>query len=168
MFALLGELAEFLASVWGTKKFGGTNWGAGGALLGTLVGGLVGTFAIPVPVLGSLIGACAGAALGAWGFELWAGQKMKLSLKSAAGAGIGRLSGTVAKLAAGVLIWVVAAVAAFGREDANQNPARKGAGKLVRHIPQPTEQTVPCPCVRGSDCASALAGGVLIGAVAVP
>ncbi|MBN2446068.1 MAG: DUF456 domain-containing protein [Phycisphaerae bacterium] len=113
VLALLGEIAEFIAGVWGTKQFGGTNWGAGGALVGTLIGGLVGTFAIPVPVLGSLIGACAGAALGAWGFELSAGQKMKPSLKSAAGAGIGRLSGTVAKLAAGVLIWVIAAVAAF-------------------------------------------------------
>ena len=111
--ALLGEILEFVAGVLGTKTFGGTNWGAVGALLGTLVGGIAAIPLIPIPVLGSLIGACLGAAVGAWALELYAGQKLEPSLKSAAGAGLGRLTGTVTKLVCGVAIWIIAAVAAF-------------------------------------------------------
>ena len=111
--ALLGEIVEFFAGVAGSKSVGGTRRGAIGALLGALVGGIVGTVAIPIPVLGSVLGACLGAALGAWGFELTGGKSMRFSLKAGAGAGVGRLLGTVAKLALGVAIWLIVAVAAF-------------------------------------------------------
>ena len=115
LFALaaLGELLEFIAGVVGTKQFGGSNRGALGAMIGTLVGGVAAIFLIPVPVVGSLIGACLGAAMGAWAAELHGGRDWKQSLNSAAGAGVGRLGGTVAKLACGVLMWVLASVAAF-------------------------------------------------------
>jgi uncharacterized protein YqgC (DUF456 family) len=113
VLALIGELLEFGAGVVGTKVAGGSKRSAVGALVGTLVGGIIGTFAIPVPLLGSLIGACLGAALGAWGVELVGGRPMRESLKSGAGAGVGRLAGTLVKLVAGALIWLVVAVAAF-------------------------------------------------------
>lgn len=111
--AVIGEVLEFFAGVFGTRAAGGSGRGAVGALIGTLIGGVAGTFLIPIPVLGSLIGACAGAALGAWGIELWQGRTMGASVKSGVGAGVGRFAGTLAKLVIGVLIWLIVGVAAF-------------------------------------------------------
>ncbi len=111
--ALLGEISEFLAGVAGSTAAGGTRRGAVGALVGALVGGIVGTFVIPVPVLGSLAGTCIGAAVGAWGLELSGGRSLRAAACSGAGAGVGRFVGTLAKLVAGVAIWVVTAIAAF-------------------------------------------------------
>jgi uncharacterized protein len=110
--ALASELAEFMAASAGTRSAGGTRKGAWGALLGSFVGALAGTL-IPIPVLGSLIGACAGAAIGACIFELRGGMTVRNSLRSGAGAGMGRLTGTVAKLVFALAIWVVIGVAAF-------------------------------------------------------
>ena len=111
--ALLGELFEFLAGVLGSKTAGGSGRGAIGALVGALLGGLVGTFCIPLPILGSLIGTCGGAAVGALAMELHGRRTLGAALRSGAGAGVGRLLGTLGKLIAGSLIWVIVAVAAF-------------------------------------------------------
>lgn len=111
--ALLGEVLEFAAGLAGTQQAGGTWWGAIGALIGTLIGGIAGTFAVPVPLFGSLIGACLGAAGGALAMELYSGQKFDFALKSGVGAGVGRLFGTLGKLACGVAIWIVLSIAAF-------------------------------------------------------
>ncbi len=111
--AVIGEIVEFAAGLVGAKKAGGTRRGAWGALGGALVGGVVGTGLIPVPVVGSLIGACLGAALGAWSLELSGGRSHRASLMSGMGAGLGRLAGTLAKLGAGIVIWLIIAVAAF-------------------------------------------------------
>jgi uncharacterized protein YqgC (DUF456 family) len=113
VLALLGELIELVAGLLGSKAAGGSRYGATGALIGTFVGGIVGTFWIPVPVIGSLIGACGGAMLGALAFELRSGRKWDESVKSGAGAGVGRLAGTLGKVACGVVMWLLAAVAAF-------------------------------------------------------
>jgi hypothetical protein len=109
--ALAGEACEFGAGLAGAKQAGGTRRGALGALIGALAGGIVGTFFIPL--LGSLVGACVGAALGAWALELTGGRSQRASLKSGVGAGVGRLAGTLAKLGAGIVIWLIVAVAAF-------------------------------------------------------
>ncbi len=111
--AALGELLEFVAGAAGAKRFGGTKWGAAGALVGSMVGGIIGTFAIPIPVIGSLLGACLGAAAGAILLELQSGQSFQVSFNSGTGAGIGRFVGTVLKFGDGVVIWLVVAVAAF-------------------------------------------------------
>lgn len=53
--AVLVEVAEYVAGVWGVQKRGGSGW-AGLAALG---GGMLGLFlgsAVPVPVFGSLLG----------------------------------------------------------------------------------------------------------------
>lgn len=113
VLALIGEVLEFIAGVLGSKRAGGSRAGAVGALVGGLIGAVVATFAIPIPVLGSLIGACGGAFLGALGMELAYGRRMRESVQSGVGAGVGRLVGTGIKLAAGVAIWVIVAVAAF-------------------------------------------------------
>jgi uncharacterized protein YqgC (DUF456 family) len=113
LLALAGEIVELLAGVVGARVAGGTRRGALGALVGALVGGLLGTFLIAIPALGSLLGTCGGAAVGAWALELRGGQTARMSLNAGLGAGAGRLVGTLAKLAAGVAIWIVVAVAAF-------------------------------------------------------
>jgi len=111
--ALTGELLELLAGLLGSRTAGGTRRGATGALLGALAGGILGTFLIPLPILGSLLGTCAGAALGAWGLELSGGRTMRASLRSGLGAGLGRFFGTTAKLAIGLVIWIMLGMAAF-------------------------------------------------------
>jgi hypothetical protein len=113
VLAFVGEGFELLAGVFGSKRAGGTRRGSIGALVGGLLGGVGGTIFIPAPVLGSLIGACGGAGLGAWGFELTGGRTMGDSLRSGAGAGAGKLAGTLSKLAVGAAIWLIIAVAAF-------------------------------------------------------
>jgi uncharacterized protein len=109
----VAEVLELGASMVGVRATGGTRRGAAGALVGGVIGAVAGTFLIPIPLLGSLIGACLGAGLGAWGLELSGGREHGAAVKAGMGAGVGRLFGTITKLAAGVVIWVVVAVAAF-------------------------------------------------------
>lgn len=111
--AVIGEVLEFITGVYGAKKAGGKKRGALGALIGGFIGGIIGTVIVPVPVIGSLIGACVGAALGAWGLEMTGGRDMQSSVRSGVGAGVGRLAGTVLKLACGLIIYITLAVAAF-------------------------------------------------------
>ena len=103
--ALLGEILEVVASGVGAKKFGGSGWGATGAVVGSLLGALVGTFAIPVPVIGTVIGSVLGASLGALMTERWVkGRTWEESHKSAAGAAVGRLAATVIKVGVAVAV----------------------------------------------------------------
>lgn len=111
--ALAGEIAEFFVSAAGAKKAGGSTWGSIGSILGAIVGGLLGTGLIPIPVIGSILGACLGAFAGALALEMLTGRGLGRSIKSGKGAAVGRFWGTVAKLAAGVAIWVTIAVALF-------------------------------------------------------
>lgn len=111
--AIVGEVLEFFAGAAGAKTAGGSGWGKLGAIIGAIVGAAVCTFLIPIPVLGSLIGACGGAFAGACLLELAGGKKVRPSLTSGTGAGVGRFTGTLIKLILGVIIWVVVAVAAF-------------------------------------------------------
>lgn len=111
--AIVGEIIEFGAGVVGTKKFGGTRNGAIGALVGSIVGGIAFSFFIPVPVIGTLIGACLGAAAGSIVMELRGGRTTDEALRAGVGAGVGRFSGTVAKIAIGVIMWLLAAITAF-------------------------------------------------------
>jgi len=113
VIGIIAELLEFLAGVVGARKAGSSKLGAVGALVGSLAGALIGTFLIPIPLIGTLIGACGGAFLGTFALERMIGRPSPASIKSATGAGIGRLAGTVIKLAAGVVIGVIIAVAAF-------------------------------------------------------
>lgn len=111
--AVLSEVFEFLAGMWGTAAAGGTRRGSLGALLGGIAGAIFGTALIPVPIVGSLLGACLGAALGAFGLELSGGRRVNESVASGLGAGVGRFTGTIIKLGLGVVVWLILAVAAF-------------------------------------------------------
>ena len=68
IFAIIGEVLEFLTGVISTKKAGGSKRFS---LIGSVVGSIAGIFiGIPIPIIGSLIAALlfsgAGALLGAY------------------------------------------------------------------------------------------------------
>lgn len=79
---------DYYIPIWGTKKFGGTRYGAVGATLGLLVGFFF------IPAIGMFVGTFLGALLG----ELIGGSKIKSALKSAVGSFVGFLTGIVMKV----------------------------------------------------------------------
>ena len=113
VFALVGEVLEFMAGAAGATRAGATRRGAIGALIGGLVGGIVGTAMIPIPVVGSILGACAGAFAGALVLEFSGGRNWSESFRAGLGAGQGRFWGTISKLGVGALLWTLITVAAF-------------------------------------------------------
>ncbi|PIE03640.1 MAG: hypothetical protein CSA81_01185 [Acidobacteria bacterium] len=107
LLAILGELLEYLASVLGVKKFGGTRRGMIGSILGGIAGALFGVM-IPFPIIGSIIGAIIGTFLGAWIGE--AGGSLapcKDSLVPATGATIGKVLGILSKFPLALIIWFI-------------------------------------------------------------
>lgn len=113
VLAALGEITEFVSGALGARGGGGTRWGAAGALVGGVAGGLLGTGLIPLPVLGTFLGLCLGAFVGAVGAELATGRRLRGALGAGRGAAVGYGLGVLAKLALGVVIWVVVTIAAF-------------------------------------------------------
>lgn len=113
VLALLGEILELGAGLIGSKKAGGSKWGAVGAIVGTIIGGVAATFMPLLPVIGTIAGACVGAAIGATVLEMFSGREVSPSVRSGVGAGVGRLGGVIIKLGIGVMIWLIVTVAAF-------------------------------------------------------
>lgn len=113
VLAFVGELIEFFGGMGGAKRAGAGFRGSLGALIGAITGAILGTFIVPIPLLGTLLGACMGAGLGALSFELSGGHKLRDSFRLGFGAGLGQFLGTTAKIAIGILIWLIVAVAAF-------------------------------------------------------
>lgn len=110
-FAILAVLMavsqafEIMSGSLGAKWFGGSKWGA----VGALVGGIAGLFFFPI---GLLVGPLAGA----FGFEmLFAKKKPRESAVSGVGSVVGTLAGMGFKMAVGILmiawffldIWVI-------------------------------------------------------------
>jgi uncharacterized protein YqgC (DUF456 family) len=79
---------DYYIPIWGTKKFGGTRYGAIGATIGLLAGFFV------IPGLGIFLGTFLGALLG----ELVGGTSFKPALRSAFGSFVGFLTGIVFKV----------------------------------------------------------------------
>ena len=111
LIALIAEIIEFASGSAGSRISGGSRRGALWALVGGFVGAILGT--IPLPIVGTILGACAGAFLGALLGERNAGRSMEESIRSGGGAAAGRFFGVVSKICGGILIWFIAAVAAF-------------------------------------------------------
>lgn len=116
--ALLGELVEFVAGAAGAAKQGGSRRGMVLALMGAAVGSILGAIVgVPIPVLGSVIAALGGGALGAFVGaylgETWKGRTSEASFEIGKGALVGRLLGTVGKLAIGAIMVVVVAFDAY-------------------------------------------------------
>ncbi len=61
LFALLAFVADFLATTYGARRFGASNWGTVGGAIGSLVGALAGALFFGVGALfGLLVGAIGG------------------------------------------------------------------------------------------------------------
>lgn len=87
-FWLLSVLADLACTLVGTRLLGGTKWGMAGATGGALAGMF---FSLPALVLGTIFGAVLA--------EKWLGrQSMDESLRSGAGAALGLVLGTFARL----------------------------------------------------------------------
>ena len=111
--AVVAEVLEFIAGAAGAAKAGASRKGAAGALVGGFIGAIAGTALVPIPVIGSLLGACMGAFAGTMLMEFAIGRSHAKAAKAGMGAGIGRFVGTTVKVLAGIVIWLIVAVAAF-------------------------------------------------------
>lgn len=99
---LVIAVLDYYIPIWGTKKFGGTKYGAIGATLGLLVGFFV------IPAIGIFIGTFLGAFVG----ELIGGTNTKSALKSAFGSFVGFITGIAMKVIL-CLVMIGFAVAEF-------------------------------------------------------
>ena len=90
LFMAVSQTLEIASGAAGSKWFGGTKWGAAGALIGSIVGLFFMPFGL---LLGPLIGAVA--------FELLFAKK---NPRYAAGSGIGSVVGTLAGMGLKILI----------------------------------------------------------------
>lgn len=86
--AAVGYLASHVAGALGARKYGGSAWAVGGALVGVGIGFFIGPLGL---LLGPIVGAVAG--------ELLRSGELEGSLKSGFGAAVGLLVGTVAHVA---------------------------------------------------------------------
>ncbi len=115
----LAELVEFVSGAAGAAKKGGSRRGLVLAVVGTMLGSIAGAILLSavVPVVGTVVGAVGGGASGAFGGtylgEAWKGRTTEESLNVSKAALIGRLLGTVGKLAIGAIVFVVIAIDAF-------------------------------------------------------
>lgn len=116
--AALGEVLEVAAGAAGAAKEGGSRRGmilsVVGAAVGSIAGAIIG---IPIPVVGPIVAALGGAAIGAFCGayigETWKGKQREETLAVSKAALIGRILGTVGKLAVGAVIVTVISVDAF-------------------------------------------------------
>lgn len=113
LLATLGEIIEFIASAIGSRQAGGSKRGATMSLIGGVAGALLGTFLLPIPIIGTLVGACVGAGAGSLLGDKWAGREWKAAFTSGTGAALGKLGGTIAKVAVAAVMWIASLFALF-------------------------------------------------------
>jgi uncharacterized protein len=100
---LASVVADYYASIWGTKKLGGTSWGSWGSMIGLLIGLFV------IPGIGLFLGAFLGAFVG----ELAGGADSTKAFKAAIGSFLGLVAGIVMKVILCLLMIVYATWAFF-------------------------------------------------------
>lgn len=100
---VVAQLLEFLSGAMGSRWFGGTRWGAFGAI----TGGIIGIFFFPI---GLLLGPLLGAFVSEW---LFANQAFRPATKSGIGSAVGTLSGMAIKVVVAVVMVAILAVDIF-------------------------------------------------------
>jgi uncharacterized protein YqgC (DUF456 family) len=116
--AVVGEVIEFAAGAAGAAKQGASRRAVLLSLVGAIAGSIVGVMiGAPIPVLGSfvmaLLGGAAGAFAGAYVGEMWKGKSEPARMAAGQGAFVGKIWGTLGKLATGAVIVAIVAVDAF-------------------------------------------------------
>jgi len=102
VLTLLSFVIDFLATVYGAQRVGASGWALWGAALGTLAG----LFFLPI---GLFVGPFAGAWLG----EYWHSRRAGHATRVGVGTWVGILLGTASKLALGLCMLCVFALAWF-------------------------------------------------------
>jgi len=93
-------LVDFVAGAAGTRKYGGSAWGVGGAVVGAIAGLLL------FPPFGLILGPLVGAILG----ELIGGKSSEEAARAGWGSFLGLLAGTLVKyVACGAMVLAAAA-----------------------------------------------------------
>lgn len=87
------QIMDYYVPIWSTKKFGGSRLGVWGSTVGLIVGLFFGPFGV---IFGPFVGALFG--------ELVGGNKLNVAFRSAFGAFVGFVIGTVFKLVVAVLM----------------------------------------------------------------
>ena len=108
--AVVAELLEFTAGLWGARRYGGTKK----AMVGTMIGGIFGAVALS-PMLfgfGTIVGAFFGAFVGAFSMTYLEQRKMDKAVRVGWGALLGRIFAMVFKGAAvvtmiGLDVWAI-------------------------------------------------------------
>lgn len=95
-------LLDYLVPAWGTRRFGGSKYGARGSIIGLIVG----AFLITVGPMG-LAGIIGGPFLGAYVGEMIGGKDRHDALKAAFGSFVGFLAGTFVKLSLAIVMTAV-------------------------------------------------------------
>ena len=118
VLAIVGELIEFGAGAAGAAKQGASRRAIALSILGAAVGSILGLgVGTPIPILGSfvmaVIGGAAGAFAGAYLGEAWKGRTEPERTAAGRGAFMGRIWGTVGKLAVGAIMLAILAWDAF-------------------------------------------------------
>ena len=90
---LLSIGIDFLASYWGAKRAGASQWGQIGAIVGLVLGilGLLPALPIGGPLLGILLGPLGGAIVGEYLYR----RELKVALKAGVGIVVGSLVGNL-------------------------------------------------------------------------
>lgn len=116
--AVVGEAIEFAAGAAGAAKHGASRRAVALSLVGAMAGSLAGlVVGLPIPILGPLIvavfGGAAGAFAGAYLGETWKGRPEADKIAAGQGAFMGRIWGTLGKLAIGAVIVAIVTIDAF-------------------------------------------------------
>ena len=107
VLAAIGEVIEFCAQIYGTKKYGGSSGGNLGGIIGAIAGAIIG--ACFLLGLGAIPGALLGAFGGCYLIEIIRGQPTQEATRAAWGAMWGKMIGMTVKFGLGVSIVVMAA-----------------------------------------------------------
>ncbi len=96
-------ILDYVVPVWGTKKYGGTKYGAYGSMLGLLIG----MFFLPPLGPFGIITLLGGPFLGAYIGEIIGGSRKEKALGAAFGTLVGFLAGTFIRVATSIAILIL-------------------------------------------------------------
>ncbi|MBT9146957.1 DUF456 domain-containing protein [candidate division NPL-UPA2 bacterium Unc8] len=107
LLCLCGEVLEYVMVVISTKKFGGSNKAALGALIGGVIGAMLGTAFLGI---GIILGTFLGIFLGIFLSEIITKRDLVKSLKAGAGGIIGRFGAIAAKVVVAIIMLIIIGV----------------------------------------------------------
>ena len=148
LLAISAEAVEFFAGAAGAASAGGRKRG----LLGAIVGGFLGAIflsVIPIPIVAQVIGACLGAFIGAAVME-FTDKDLAHSFRVGVGAAKGRFWGIVSKLAFGLAMFLVAALAGLPYRAVTTTPPLVDPPATAPATTSPSTDTLPSPATSQS------------------